>query len=323
MLHAPKSTTVVLLALGAGLCVRSYGAATDGDLVTVVSSKVEGNYVRPKLPDGSFKPEYYAYAEGGRWTGSVRDLSIDSLPFMDVARTIAAPLQSQNYLPTRDPKATKLLIVLYWGRTRTPEHAGDTPVAQSLQSAAANVAAKKSQNQHQFYDDSTSLSSGAGMPCMRYSATPAQDTAGADNALSGALASAAAAEHTRDQINAENASLLGYDSWWDATSGYMAGTPLEHRRQDMIDELEHDRYFVVLMAYDFQAMWKQKKHVVLWETRFSVRQRGVEFDQQLRAMAQNASPFFGQDSGGLIRKALPPGHVDIGAVKAIGVVAEK
>ena len=91
----------------------------------------------------------------------------------------------------------------------------------------------------------------------------------------------------------------------------------------MIEELEHDRYFVVLMAYDFQAMWKQKQHKLLWETRMSVQQRGVEFDKQLYAMVKNASPYFGQETHGLIRKDMPLGRVNIGDIKTLGTVAEK
>jgi hypothetical protein len=298
------------------------GLAEDTSLVTVVSSKIDGHYLRTKLPDGSFQTEFYAFADGGRMSGTVRDGSIDDLPFMDVARTIAGPLQSQNFLPTRDPKATKLLVVVYYGRTRTPEHASESVITQDVQGAAADFAAKKSQDQHQFYNDSTGLAAGSMMPCMRYSATPAPDTAGADNALSGALASAAAADKSRDESDAQNASLLGYESWWDATANYK-GTPLEQRRQDMIEELEHDRYFVVLMAYDFQAMWKQKKHILLWETRFSVKQRGVDFDKQLTAIAKSASQYFGQDTHGLVRKDLPVGSVEIGDIKQLGIVAQK
>ena len=120
-------------------------------------------------------------------------------------------------------------------------------------------------------------------------------------------------------MNAKNASLLGYDSWWDATAGF-EGTPLEHRRDDMVAELEHDRYFVILMAYDFQLMWKEKKHKLLWETRFSIRQRHNNFDDALAGMAKAASEYFGQNTGGLVRRDTPLGRVDIGTVKALGTV---
>jgi hypothetical protein len=98
---------------------------------------------------------------------------------------------------------------------------------------------------------------------------------------------------------------------------------MEFHRQDLIDELEDNRYFVVLMAYDFQLLWKEKKHKLLWETRFSIRQRHNEFDRQLASMAKEASRYFGQDSHGIIRKPLPEGRVTLGEPKVIGYEPEK
>ena len=77
------------------------------------------------------------------------------------------------------------------------------------------------------------------------------------------------------------------------------------------------------MAYDFQLLWKQKKHKLLWETRFSIRQRHHDFDKDLPAMANYASRFFGQDTNGLIHDSIPLGHVDIGVVKSLGEVPGK
>jgi hypothetical protein len=326
MPHTPMHKVVFIAGLAACAVSRLSAQAAAGDLITVVSSKVDGSYVRERLPSGEFQTEYYAYANGGRWAGTVSDASIDSLPFMDVARTIAVPLESQNYLPTRDAAKTKLLVVVYWGRTRTPEHANDSVAVQNLQNAAGAQGASKGQSQHQFYNDRSIAPASAGpqaaAPCVKYSADVDTDTTQADNSLSGALASAAAANRTRDELNAKNASLLGYDSWWDATAGF-EGTPLEHRRDDMVAELEHDRYFVILMAYDFQLMWKEKKHKLLWETRFSVQQRGIDFDKALPLMAKNASKYFGLDSHGLLHQEIPAGRVEVGPIQTLGTVAAK
>jgi hypothetical protein len=100
-------------------------------------------------------------------------------------------------------------------------------------------------------------------------------------------------------------------------------TPLQHRRDELVDELEDNRYFVVLMAYDFRLLWKEKKHKLLWETRFSIRQRHNDFDQQLAAMAADASRYFGQDTQGVIRTPLREGKVTLGQPKVIDVEPEK
>jgi hypothetical protein len=283
--------------------------------------------VRNRLSDGSFKPEYYAFAEGGHWVSGINDPSIDNLHFMDVARTVAGSLQNRNYIPAKDPKSTKLLIVLYWGRTSTPNRADESVAVQNLQDAAAPAAdAKTSNAEHQIGSTMQLSVQGTTMACGHFVAdtTVAQiaDQIDSDNAFTGAMAVVAAENRGRDQLDAQNASMLGYDEWLNS-SATLQGTPFEHRRQDLVDELEHDRYFVVLMAYDFQAMWKQKKHILLWETRFSIKQRGLEFDKQLAAMAKNASQYFGQDTHGMVRKEIPLGRVEIGDIKPMGTVAEK
>jgi hypothetical protein len=117
--------------------------------------------------------------------------------------------------------------------------------------------------------------------------------------------------------------MLGYDSWWAATFGAHSGTPQERERQDMMHELEEDRYFVVLMAYDFQLLRQRKQHKLLWETRFSIREHVNAFDQALPAMAVEASPYFGRDSGGLTHKPLPDATVNIGDLRNLGTVPEK
>jgi hypothetical protein len=76
------------------------------------------------------------------------------------------------------------------------------------------------------------------------------------------------------------------------------------------------------MAYDFQLMQKMKKHRLLWETRFSVRERHHAFNEDLPLMAKYASQFFGQDSRGLVHRELPFGRVDVGPVKSLGEADE-
>ena len=117
--------------------------------------------------------------------------------------------------------------------------------------------------------------------------------------------------------------MLGYDSWWNATFDAQNGTALEVRKQDMLNELEEDRYFVVLMAYDFQLLEKEKKHKLLWETRFSIRERNNQFDKQLASMASEASKFFGKDSRGLNHDPLPEGRVELGEIRDLGTVSGK
>jgi hypothetical protein len=74
------------------------------------------------------------------------------------------------------------------------------------------------------------------------------------------------------------------------------------------------------MAYDFQMMWKQKKHKLLWETRYSVPERGRNFDGYLVSMTRRASQYFGRNTRGLEHLDLPEGHVEVGDVKSLGAL---
>jgi len=306
---------------------RTALAYSSTDQVAAVSARASSDYVRPKLADGSFKPEYYAFGEGGHWTGANRDPSMDGLRFIDVAKAIAGPLQERNYMPTSDPKATKLLILVYWGKTRTPGSVNDSQAVQNLEVANEIEAASKSaQNEKLIASNVAPSLSGPLMVCGRVQTVAdneqVTDRIDSENTSTSAMAVVSAENHQRDQLDAQNATMLGYDAAWGETAG-LEGTPLEHRRTELVQEIEEERYFVVLMAYDFQLMWKEKKHKLLWETRFSVPRRSLGFDKYLVAMTQQAARYFGRNSHNLEHVDMPVGRVDVGDIKSLGVVLNK
>jgi hypothetical protein len=265
--------------------------------VTAVASKVSGDYVRARQPDGKFQPEYYSFGDGGSWGGETKDATIDKLKFIDVAHVIAAPLAAQNYLPATDPEKTKLLIMVYWGTTAVPMKPEESPLYYNYQQSLAEY--RLLMDQKQFTE--------------------------ADAVLTSGLKQLSLANHITDQQDFKNAQMLGYDS--DGLIGtdygkYISHTALGTTEHDEVAEIEENRYFVVLMAYDFRLMWKEKKHKLLWETRFSISERRNAFDQALPAMAKYASRYFGQPTHGLQRTTILEGHVDIGEVKSLGEVED-
>ncbi len=263
----PRSQLIQgLLILGLGACFVSNSNADDffssnnrgSNQITAVSSRTSDDYIRLRLPDGSFKSETFTFGQGGYYSGFDRDNTIEQMGFEDVARTIATQLENQNYLPSKDPDNTKLLIMVYWGTTAGP-----------------------AQNGTQFPSE----------------------------------------ELWRMQLN-RNASLLGYDEDVKTTI-VRVNSVLDWKKRDLIGDIALNRYFVVLMAYDFPLLWKEKKHKLLWETRFSLREIGHDFSKEFSAMAQYASQYFGQNSHGLVRKIIPEGHVEIGEPKSLGEVPAK
>ena len=309
----PPRVALGLIAL-MGLFPVLAGAASGDDegVVTAVSSQASTDYVRERAPDGSFRPETYTFGEGGYLSGAARDDSIDKLTFLDLAKILAPPLAAEAYVPEaeKDPNKTKLLVLVYWGKTNGTESASNSVAYQNLQSSQAGPPPPPpppAGNNH--------VAPGGAQ-------TAAVIQAESENALTGAYAAVAAENHLRDDADTRNAALLGYGSELIATSG-LEMTAMRNRRQDLIAEIEENRYLVILMAYDFQELWKHKTHKLLWITRLSVRERGTDFTKVLPAMVQYGSQYFGQDSHGLLRKALPKGRVDVGEVKSLGEVPEK
>ena len=294
ILRPPQKIAGVLLGCALLPVILPAASAAEGTVLTAVYSRVSDDYVRPKFADGTFQPETYAFGRGGHWSGGMRDASIDNMGFTAIARIIAGPLAAQNYLPAKDPKTTRLLIMVYWGTTTGT---GDASHSVAYQNLAGSQTPKLNPKVTETGQEISDI---------------ALDMALMENRL-------------RDRADLQNARLLGYDSEGLIGTEYGRGlelTALRGRQRDLIDEIEDNRYFVVLMAYDFQMMWKEKKHKLLWETRFSIRQRHHDFDQQLEPMAEFASQYFGLDSHGLIHHPVPEGHVTVGEPKVLSIEPE-
>ena len=279
---------------GALLAAAPAAFAIEGaEGITAVSSRVSADYVRARLPDGTPKPEGYAFGNGGYWGSPVSDETIDKVGFMDVARVVAGPLRERNYVPDHDPKTTRLLVMVYWGTTDVPEPTNESSAYQTFGS--------------EVQEANLLLNSGGGFGAV----------AAGDDLMSAALQLVKMEESRRARIDFKNAIMLGYDSpdgsslIGTAYGDQLRFTALRHARNDLVQEIETRRYFVVLMAYDFQMMWKKKTHKLLWETRFSINQPRNDFGKALPVMASYASRYFGEPSHGLVRETVPTGRVEI------------
>jgi hypothetical protein len=283
--------------------------------IAAVSSRVSEGYYRVRLVDGTYQAETYTFGEGGRLPGQVPDQSIDRLTFLDIAKVIAPPLKKVNFVPVadRNPENTKLLIMVYWGTTPGAQGAQGSDAYWNLQRGQLSKPPPPPP------PPSGSASAAASPGANQQAAQNAAIQNGRESSEDGAMAAVIAENWQRDQEDMRNALLLGYDTALAETSD-VGSTPMTHFRDDLVAEVEQSRYFVVLMAYDYQALWTHRKHRLLWVTRFSVRSGGTDFTKVLPSMVSYASKYFGVDSHGLVRRELPEGKVDIGDVKSLGAI---
>ena len=105
-----RARLLILCCCAALLATPVHGA----DEVVAVASKVARDYVRKKLPDGTFQPETYAFGKGDSWGGARVDETVDKMDFMDVARVLAVSSVDYKGLRRgwwggREGRATNLL----------------------------------------------------------------------------------------------------------------------------------------------------------------------------------------------------------------------
>jgi hypothetical protein len=263
------------------------------DQSIAVSASAIAEYVRPVDPAGGFRPESYVFAAGQFFEGGTMDRGLVRTGFADITRTLAANLAKQNYFPAVSPEAADLLIMVHWGTTTIyvdPQREFNNADLQNATSA---------------YNASIEAS-GKADPTQLNMALDAQDTARAGVA---------------DSIY-RNALLLGYSRYLVRERRALDPTTAEIT---MSNELNEERYFVILMAYDNRMRLKERKSKLLWVTRLSVRSPGNNFVEALPALAQIGADVFGRQIDELVRVNSPIRHgsVRLGELEIIGPVEGK
>lgn len=289
----------MLLCLAAGCSSASTGATargnrTDPRQAISVYSRARNGYVRSSNPDGSLKPETYVLRAGTRSKLSESRTS-DELSLDDISRAIAGPLAVRGYVPGGDPDTTRLLLLAYWGTTLIPDDVHPIEGRASTQEGHIEDYWGKMgvgpPSPEGFSPDSTQWTQLPKVPVYQKT------------------------ELIQDSVtDSTNAAILGY------ADAILGRQPVDRPAETLINELEQHRYYVVLLAYDYQRARTQGQRTLLWETRFSLTEAHNDFGKSLAAMALVASGYFGQDSHGLIHNELKEGHVEVGEPKALDTV---
>jgi hypothetical protein len=314
-------TRIVLLAAAALLPAALH--ADHEDFITVNANASHG-YTQRKFVNGVPQRQTYVFFQG-KFLGETNDPTLRRLSFLDIARTLAPDLAKQNYFPTKDPRSADLLIVVNWGSTITDPTQEPEDTERQFQFSDKMAAI-------QAYNKSFDSGGGPDPEHITFDMTITRN----------------------DQVSAQvaasyNARLLGYTdalnremehSW-----AYQDG--LSAKAESYLADLNQERYFVVLLAYDYQEMQRahrsdrensimggaayasdatQSLHrapatpLPVWSVRMNIRAAGNSFTQALPAMSQVASDYFGKQMDQLATTQSSIGtrsHVDIGDTKVM------
>jgi hypothetical protein len=317
-------TKIVLLAAAA--LFPAILRADHASFVTVNASASKG-YTQRKFSNGAAQRQTYVFYQG-KFFGETNDPALQRMTFLDVAKVLAPDLAKQNYFPTRDAGAADLLIVVNWGSTLTDptQNSADPERQFQFQDKMQSI---------RDYNSVFSTGSGNADP----SPITFQMMIGRNDQFSAQVAAS------------YNARLLGYTdalnremnhSW-----AYQDG--LSAKAESYLADLNQERYFVVLMAYDFREL--RRSHRAddaraamgspqfaattttalrksdsapnpLWSLRMNIRADGNNFSEALPAMSAIAAEYFGKQMDGLATAQTSVGvngHVEIGETRVLGV----
>jgi hypothetical protein len=284
--------TRLLLMLTPGLFAASlFAQLTPLNERIAVSSTAAPDYVRRDDGVAGLRPEGYIFTQGRHFESGTRDGSIEKLTFNKLVQQLAPDLARQKYFPARSADLADILIVVHWGVSQIYDDPQKDTRVDAINNALPELQAQVREN-------------GMG------DAAPLNDV----------YDSIQWAQENSQAVFWRNARLLGYVADLrriGTDTGYVTD-----RERLLNAELNEERYFVVLMAYDYQAMKKDKRSKLLWTTRLSVRTAGNNFTEALPVLAQAGSHVFGKQVEGLVhaKANLREGRVTFGEMKILGVV---
>ena len=300
------------------LGVANFALAVDGtdSVVTSVFSRSFNNYQRPARPDGTDQPLTYVVAKGGAEPGMNADDSMNDVKFAGVVRVLGKYLAKQSYYPAKDAKKADLMLVVHWGKTIP----GNDGLSRNMLDYSLQSFETLQQQMHEGIGRAPGIDLHADEKARaRNQVTDALDEAAQEEIVQG-MHEIRFAQDARIEADRHNANLLGYTAELirrDNPSLYGgAGTAYA----DLIEDIESERYYVSVTAYDFQEALQHKNKKGLWRTVASIDARGNRFDERLLTMVERASRYFGRDSGRLIRQFEYTPHINLGELKLLGVV---
>lgn len=238
-----------------------------------VSSTADDAYTQQKFGASAAKPESYLFFRGKFYEGATRDADLEHAQFNSIVQVLGKDLAKQNYFPSTDIKDADLLIVVHWGTTVVYQ---------------------------QDFIDTWALPK---QPFMRE-----VDSSTAHDADHQMLALDHGAQW--DSFTA-NARLLGLNQQLSVEQAKKAGDYTADE-VELFHNVDRERYFVILMAYDYRTMKKGVPPKLLWSTRFSVKSPGNSFTAALPLMSEAAADYFGHSEG---MKAVKPRTSPVGTVK--------
>ncbi len=257
-----------------------------------VTSIAATGYEAAKTTEDGLKRETYLLGKGQFLGGAIKDNSVTAITFEDIQLYLKEQLLVRNYHPAQDLESSDLVIVVHWGVTTVEdtwaELTGINPEEEYDNAVAESV------------DSDQEINS---FPTITSPSFNDLDSGGASTQYS----------------QRHNARMLGFDKVRNDK------TLTDQEKSDLLAELENERYFIILMAYDCPSMYKEKEKKLLWSTRISIDSLGTNFIESAPALTRAAKGHFGTNLDRITKSVTEFGEskIKFGELEAKEVVEDK
>lgn len=280
-----------LTALVASLFAAPYSVAANQ---IVVNSQAKDEYLQGRAMANNDGVQTYHFMKGNYHPGSRGGSSMEEFDFIDIVTDVAEHLKRQKFYPAaQGSQEADLVIVVHWGATTAELNVDDLLGYTSLEDKLG-----------------TSLA----------------DSQGSGGEITSALMNSV--QDAQFQMNADlsNAEANELGSRYQAELIGMGRAYSENISQSEEFSLKfllnEDRYFVALIAFDYQKL-RTGEVAPVWQTRYSVRATGQSFEDAIKYLNLMAGNYFGQNHDKLIKKRITEkARIKLGDLEVVGTEDE-
>lgn len=252
----------------------------------IIKAEATQEYTKAAAKRGPENPLTYHLVKGYFYPGNIADSSLQRVDFMEIARNLAMHLANQNFFPGKESDKNDLMIIVHWGVTAVEEDITDLWGIHSMD------------EYEELYGLGDSSDEGVARKLELYGPTDVPDWGLADRR--------------------KNSGMLGFEETLQSSNS------LPQDQYELESALNRERYFLVVMAYDYQKYRKDKEMDLQWITRFSMKATGNNFENAYKELTFAASDYFGKNMKGLQKKRTEDtSKVDIGDIEVLDTVEKE
>tara|TARA_B100001093_G_scaffold315548_1_gene301035 strand:+ start:686 stop:1660 length:975 start_codon:yes stop_codon:yes gene_type:complete len=257
-----------------------------------VDSEASSTYNEYKESENGETYETYVFIKGNFYGGDISDNSLRNVTFEELVGTIGNSMKQRNFYPSASADQGDLLVVVHYGLMSVPQDLGDLfqldmddPYGEQPFDEDDEEVDEEQIDEDPFINDTYFND------LKRLSELSHNNQAGMSNIKLG----------IGRALNRKNITAA--------------------EEFDLRAELEAERYFIILMAYDYKKLRSAKKQELLWTTRFSVPSLGTNFENAYPALARAASSYYGSslDKYATTSTHFGTGSVDIRTLETVGI----